>query len=411
MSGLLRGIVEYAFQEIPYYRDLNLCDKDDFESIPILSKEEAIENSSRLFAPCYIMKQIQGELIENFTSGSTGKCMETYWDLAECRHSLSTLWLYRSKWYGIRPNDKMVYFFTTRNAGQSLQERVVTENKYGFCKSNLNTEKLVQIYNEIVKIEPAWMIIQPSVAMLLVEVKNQYSLREIPSLRYMELTGEMLFDGCRKSIISAFPNCRIANQYGANEVNSIAYECPEGNLHCMESNVYVEVVDAHNRNQPSGKEGNILITSLQNHVMPLLRYKIGDRGILHSKEKQCRCGCGGQILELISGRDNDWIYTEDGNKITPYTFFRCIENINLHFDFIVKQFQIVQKDYKKFDINLVLDHPIEREFEEMFKNNLAQDELKDSMFQFHYHDRFFPDEQNGKLRCFINEIGNEFEGV
>ena len=35
----------------------------------------------------------------------------------------------------------------------------------------------------------------------------------------------------------------MTNQYGCYEANSIAYECPCGNLHWMEENIYVEVLD------------------------------------------------------------------------------------------------------------------------------------------------------------------------
>ena len=63
-----------------------------------------------------------------------------------------------------------------------------------FSKNDLSEERLLDIYHKIEKFQPLWF----------------------------------LFQSC------------IADQYGANEVNSIVYECPQGHLHCMEDNVYVE---------------------------------------------------------------------------------------------------------------------------------------------------------------------------
>ena len=39
----------------------------------------------------------------------------------------------------------------------------------------------------------------------------------------------------------------MANRYSSTEVNCIAYECPYGNLHCMEDNVRVEIIDEYVR--------------------------------------------------------------------------------------------------------------------------------------------------------------------
>ena len=49
-----------------------------------------------------------------------------------------------------------------------------------------------------------------------------------------------MFSKTRNLIQEVF-NCTIANQYGCNEVNSIAYECECGNLHLMQDCTYTEL--------------------------------------------------------------------------------------------------------------------------------------------------------------------------
>ena len=46
----------------------------------------------------------------------------------------------------------------------------------------------------------------------------------------------------------------------------------------------VEVLDDEGKDVSPGELGNIHITHLDNYLMPLIRYKIGDLGILGNKK-------------------------------------------------------------------------------------------------------------------------------
>ncbi len=405
-------MVQYAYKNVPYYMELaQNCTMDleqiDFKQVPILTKQAAIRNIGQLLAPAYIIKQMRGQLLEYYTSGSTGECMEIFWDRAECIYSLLQLWYLRKKFYNIEPDDRYAYFYTSRGNGKNNKEKEVFERRIGFCKNNLNWGKLLDIYNEIVDFSPKWMLLQPSLAVLLSEIVEEENVKKISSLQYIELSGEMLWPSTRMKIQKAFPNTKIANQYGANEVNSIAYECPYGTLHCMESNVHVEILDSGNNVLPDGREGTICVTSLQNKAMPLIRYKIGDVGIRY--KRKCQCGVEGICITLTSGRDNDWIYTKAGVKITPYIFVRAIENINQQLDYPVCQFQIVQKDYEYFAVNLVINENVQEQIKKLFMDNIEQEEIIKSYFQFNFYQEFFPNEENGKLKYFVSEVKEKRE--
>jgi phenylacetate-CoA ligase len=58
-------------------------------------------------------------------------------------------------------------------------------------------------------------------------------------------------------------------------------------MHVISENVIVEVVDESGQ-AVIGKEGDILISDLNNRVMPFIRYRIGDRGRILAS--QCSCG-------------------------------------------------------------------------------------------------------------------------
>lgn len=63
----------------------------------------------------------------------------------------------------------------------------------------------------------------------------------------------------------------------------------------------------------------------------------------------------GTILELDMSRENDLIQNADGSVTHYDCFFGVIERINLMLEMAVLQFQIVQTDYEKFDVYMVVD--------------------------------------------------------
>ena len=166
--------------------------------------------------------------------------------------------------------------------------------------------------------------------------------------------------------MEAFFNCKVASQYGCYEVNSIAYECPFHKLHVMTENVYVEIVE----------DNQICITSKHNRVMPFVRYKVGDRGRLCT-DKNCSCGSQEPILELEMARDNDLIQKADGSVAHYDCLFGVIERINLMLEMAILQFQIIQTDYEKFDVYMVVDDEEDiPEVQMLFKKLCDKDQIR-----------------------------------
>jgi phenylacetate-CoA ligase len=81
----------------------------------------------------------------------------------------------------------------------------------------------------------------------------------------------------------------------------------------------VEVVDECGRSAAPGSEGLLLLTSLYNCTMPLIRYRIGDRGRFLPTHVDARCACGSRRpkLSLIGGRDDDYVLLPSGQLISP----------------------------------------------------------------------------------------------
>lgn len=372
-----------------------------WNELPLVTKEDYLSGSYNTLMPEKIPMMLSGELMEVFTSGTSGTCMDVLWSVGDCKRSLLSLWLYRKKEYGIFPSDRYCYFYSARMTGREEKEFEMVKNQLGFNRNNLTEERLVEIYKEMCDYDPAWLLLQPVMAVLLVNIKKKYALPEMKSLRYIEMSGEMLDQGLRNELEDTF-HCGVADQYGAYEVNSIAYDCREGNLHCMEENVIVEILDRKGNPVEDGIEGDIYITSLQNRTMPFIRYKIGDRGYI--SKKSCNCGRKGRVLFLTQTRTTEWVITGSGEKINPYVLLRPIINVNKVWDHPIQQFQIIQNDIGWFVYKLVAEAEMRREICLGIPENICERRLAGSRIEIVFCDHILPDENTGKLKWFKTEL-------
>ena len=184
---------------------------------------------------------------------------------------------------------------------------------------------------------------------------------------------------------------------------------PKGHLHCMEENAVIEILDEQGDPLPDGEEGEIVVTSLSNFAMPLIRYKIGDRGCF--LKEACSCDDPGKVLKLTTGRSNDWVVDREGNLLNVYIFVRCVENINRIYEHAILQFQVIQHAVDKFTIKLVIDEECEPdEICRYFMENLWQGTLLGADFRIQIYPELMPEERSGKLKWFVSEIEDIVQG-
>jgi phenylacetate-CoA ligase len=160
---------------------------------------------------------------------------------------------------------------------------------------------------------------------------------EIHSPRIVSTTSEVLSDEMR-GVIETVLGTKVYNFYGSREVHNFAGECDCGNMHIFSFLNLMEVVDTDAKSVNVGQSGRILVTPLQNYAMPLIRYEMGDLGILG--EKTCQCGSILPTLKAINGRTFCNFRLKDGSIIWSEAFCPFFYFLDW-----VKQFQIIQEDY------------------------------------------------------------------
>ena len=124
--------------------------------------------------------------------------------------------------------------------------------------------------------------------------------------------AEPVFDYQRRAIGDAF-GCAVRETYGMAEGVAAAGECHAGRLHLWPEVGAVEVLDI-GAPVPAGGVGDLVCTGLLNADMPLVRYRVGDRGAL-GPDRPCGCGRTLPVLAAIEGRADDVLVTPDGRRI------------------------------------------------------------------------------------------------
>jgi len=167
-----------------------------------------------------------------------------------------------------------------------------------------------------------------------------------PTLKCCIVTSEMLFDDDKMLLEKQF-GVPVINEYGASELDLIAFQNPAGEWEVNSETLFIEVLDEENNVLPNGKEGRIVITSLYNKAHPFIRYDIGDVGILDEKSTSKR-----RILKKLIGRTNDIAVLPSGKKSPGLTFYYVTKSI-IEDDGNVKEFVIKQIKIDTFNIEYV----------------------------------------------------------
>lgn len=384
-------MIYHAYETVPFYQGLINNIVFDIKKLPIIEKKQMIESGRSLLSSKYMGKYLSNQLKWTRTSGSSGLLYEIYWDKVDDKKSMLELWLLRWKYYKVSPKQKMCYFFP---ADIGNDDYVESDTKLAISRKCLYDGNLSEIYKKIKQYKPEWMILQPGISLVLCELAKKYGIWK--EIRYIEFTGEFLREEVRKCVEDTFC-CITANQYGTKEVNSIAYECPEGNMHVMTRNVYLE-----------NKGQNLYVTSLSNYAMPFIRYKLDDRGCIRRGVK-CKCGRCGDVIDLYEGRENDVIKLPKGEKVHSYTLMQSIHRLNYKYEGCILQYRIVQEAYDKFTYYIVLNkedctEDLKREIVEEICCDLHNRIGNECICNIIYENNIYPESKTGKCKVFLSNV-------
>lgn len=245
-------------------------------------------------------------LVENFTRGTTGEPVKFFMDRHMVGYYEAARWRGLS-WWGITPGSRSVMIWGNPSDYEKYGSKTyrrrekLLKNRIMIPDIALKAEEMESHLRDIREFSPEYVYGYASALHLFSRLMLEQNLSLGLQLKAVVSTAEILHDHEREDIEKAF-GCPVVNEYGARDGGIIAYQCREGSMHISAENVVLEVVDPVSlETLPRGESGALLVTDLNNYVMPRLRYRIGDRAAL--SEKFCPCGMGLPVLEKLEGRE------------------------------------------------------------------------------------------------------------
>jgi len=161
--------------------------------------------------------------------------------------------------------------------------------------------------------------------------------------RIVFTSGELLDPATRRTIETGL-GAPVLDVYGCTEVKEIAWQCPAREDYHVNADWLVVEVES---DDPAGRPaGRLLVTSLYNFAMPLLRYDVGDAGL--ALEARCPCGRGLPLILPTLGRSVDHVALADGTQVPPYSLTCAIEAIEG-----MQQYQLAQTEADVVELRVV----------------------------------------------------------
>ncbi|MFC2095517.1 phenylacetate--CoA ligase family protein [Candidatus Bipolaricaulota bacterium] len=342
-----RSILQHAQSHVPYYQRLSLAD-DSLESFPILSKAALRQSRAQLTS-----QGLKTDAVANVLSGgSTGEPVEVLMDQRAQQWDLATGIYYRHALLGIEPDiyldKRKVWLWSPRsrirgriNNYRLRIGRLVSRTTYLDLRV-ISRTILNQYARKINRLRPIFLT---AFSIPLYELAQHARREGIRMHRPLMIftSGTTLFPTMRRHIEDTF-GCQVYDGYGSRETGNVAGECSHGNLHVFTFNNTVEVVDSNGRPSAANQKGRLLVTSLQNYAMPLIRYEIGDVGTVGSGA--CECGSPLPFLNHIAGRMLEYFPTRDGSLVSGGYFFQLLYGCSW-----ISEYQVLQEDLDRIVIS------------------------------------------------------------
>ncbi len=346
----LQEIVKRAYENVPFYRkrfdDNNIKPEDiktmkDIEKLPLTTKDDLRE-----VYPFGMFAVPRKEIVELHTSsGTTGK---------------PTVSGYTKKdieiWSEVMARGLTMFGATEDDIIQNTHGYGLFTGgfgvHYGAQKIGLTvipistgqTKRQIEIMKDF---NASIVIFTPSYGLYLAEVAEEEELdtKEL-NLKAVGFGAEMWTEEMRQEIQRRF-NTPAYNIYGLTEIigPGVALECQEQDgLHVMDDHFYPEIIDPKTlQTLPEEEKGELVLTTLTRHGMPVIRFRTKD--ITSLKRSECSCGRTLIKMDRITGRTDDMLKVR-GVAVFPSQ----IEKALLKIDGLEPHYQIIVTRPKHLDV-------------------------------------------------------------
>ena len=390
-------IVRFHLNNNGFYKSLCPNGFSSWECLPVLTKSDLQVPLEKRLSSGYSTKSVY----VNKTSGSTGNpfyfakdkfCHALTWAIIQNRFNWHSLYgKKQARFYGI-PNEFI----------PKLKERTKDffSNRYRFDVFDLSPSAFEKWVIEFEKKPFIYLNGYTTVILAFANylIDKSIVLKEIcPSLKACVVTSEMCFDEDKNVMKKAF-GVPVINEYGASELDLIAFQNTKNQWIINTESLFVEILDSNNKVLPYGEEGKIVITSLYNKAHPFIRYEIGDIGTIQAIDPKTI------LLQKLVGRKEDLVHLPSGKTAPGLTFYYITKSVMKNTG-SVKDIKAIQTALNTFEIHYTANKALTDSETKAIQEALykyLEPNLNISFYKFEQLER----SKSGKLKQFTSLISS-----
>ncbi len=378
---LLRENIEYAYQNVPFYRKRfdeygitkgSIKTIEDIRKLPFTTKNDFRDNY-----PFGLLARPMKDIVRiHSSSGTTGKPTVVAYTKKDLK-TWADLVARIAKAAGVTDEDvvQIAFGYGLFTGGFGLHYGLENIGAAIIPASSGNTKRqimLMQDYGATV------LVCTPSYALYIAEVTQSLGIdpRNDLKLRIGMFGAEPWSEQMRKKIEENL-NIKAYDNYGLSEIigPGVAGECEEQNgMHIFEDHFIAEVINPETEEPVKpGEYGELVITTLTKEALPVFRYRTRD--ITKFDHSLCRCGRTSVRMSKPIGRTDDMLIIRGVN-----VFPSQIEEVLFNIEGVSPHYQIVVDRIGALDtVTVLVEANANLFFDEMKKQKQLLDEINDEL--------------------------------
>lgn len=363
---------------------------DDLRRLPTMTKADA-----RTHGAAMVWRGVPGGAYRYNTGGSSGEPLIFYF--GRRRQASDAAGRMRARrWWGVEPGDREVYLWgapvelNKTDRIKQLRDRLF--NQLVLNAFEMSPARMDDYCRAIQTFRPKCIYgYASSVALLAAHARERGFRFDLPELKVVCTTGEPLYPH-QRTLIQEVYGAPVANEFGSRDIGFTAHDSPAGQMLLMSESIILEVLDPEGRPVAPGELGEAVMTGLESHAQPFIRYRTGD--MVRLSPEPCRGGRGLHVIAEVLGRTTDFLVRRDGtimHALAAIYVLRAVEG--------VAQFKLVQHTVDTIEVLLVPNMQWQEAHAGQIKHGLRQ-RLGEDVRVVHRLVEHIPPEVSGK-HCYV----------